>query len=414
MALAIIWIFFQYATGGQFMQPGDITNILTLASLYGIVAIGEVIVLLLGEIDLSLGSLVGMSGCAAASVMLTPITWGGTILGVHIGIHFDFIQKQSAVPQMLLAVLVALLVGTLAGALTGFFVAILRVPSFVVTLAGLLGFYGVALVITNAQTVPIPNDHYLALGSSGGSAFNKGYLPTILGNHNNFLHLSVGMIIALVAGLVYTATLLFAERSRRSEGLPIRSPIWPLAQGLGLTLVAVAISWKLDQDQGVQLPFLVFIIFLVIFSYFAKRTRFGRHLYATGGNAEAARRAGISIRKIRWLAFVLSGFCAGTVGVLFFAKFGSANGGEPDPSFLLLCVAAAVIGGTSLFGGQGSIWAALTGAVMLVSVQTGMGLTLSSNVSSQYYQWIVQALILLGAVWLDTFARRRSSVSRRT
>ena len=409
VAMAVIWIYFEIATHGLFFTPGNVTNILTVASLYGIVAIGEVVVLLLGEIDLSLGSLVGASGCAACAAMVEPMNWN--ILGVSI--HLGFIQGAAPVPQMLMGAGVAILFGVVAGTVLGFAVAYLHIPSFVVTLSGLLGFYGLALVITNAQTIPVTNQYYESLGSSG-TEFNHGYLPTILGSGTDFFHLSIGMIIAAVGGLLYTLTLVSGDVAKRRQGLSGRSASWPIAQGLILTLVAVAICWSLDRDQGVQLPFLVFVAFLVVFSYLAKRTSFGRHIYATGGNAEAARRAGIAIRRVRMSAFIISGFCAGTVGVLFFAYFGSANGGEPDPSFLLLCIASAVIGGTSLFGGRGSIWAALTGAVMLSSVQTGMGLTLASNTNGEYYEWIVQALILFAAVWLDTSIRRRSTVGRRT
>lgn len=410
VAMGIIWLYFELATGGLFFTPGNISNILIYSSEYGIVAIGVVVVLLLGEIDLSLGSLVGASGAAAGAAMFEPINW--SLFGINI--HFDFIQTAPAIPQLFLAIGVSILVGVLSGAIVGFFVAIIRIPSFVVTLAGLLLLYGLALVITNAQTLTITNDYYNALGSSSFQALDRGYLPTIVGTGSDPFHISVGMIAALVAGLAYTLILLLGVSRRRRTGLSARPPAWAVAQGLAITVAGVAISWLLDRQQGVPIPFFIMMIFLVVFSYIARKTKFGRHIYATGGNAEAARRAGIAIRRVRWSAFIISGFCAGVVGVIFMAKSNSVNGGTPTPDFLLLAIAAAVIGGTSLFGGRGSVWAALTGAVMLASVQTGMQLTLSSNTNSEYYQWIVQALILLGAVWLDTYARGRSTADRRT
>jgi D-xylose transport system permease protein len=153
------------------------------------------------------------------------------------------------------------------------------------------------------------------------------------------------------------------------------------------------------------------MILLVAMAYVLRRTRFGRHIYATGGNSEASRRAGISIGRIRWSAFVISGLMAGIVGVIFMARGNSASAGSVGQDFLLLCIASAVIGGTSLFGGRGSVWSALTGALILASVQTGMNLTLTST-NSTYYQYIVEGAILLGAVWLDTWSKNRSTVDR--
>ncbi len=394
LAMIVMWIAFDLDSGGSYLGSQNITNILVYTAQYGIIAIGVVMVLLLGEIDLSLGSLVGMAGCTGALVML------------------EWVPTAPPLIQMLVGVVASVTVGVLSGIFTGFWVAIMKVPSFVVTLAGLLAFSGVSLVITNSQTVVIPNDYYNAFGSSSISAFNRGYLAVFWGKGSAPIHLSFGMLVAIVAGLGYIAILLANARSRRANGLPSRPVAILVAQGIGLLVIGTVLADFLDRYQGLPISVFVMIVLLVIFAYVLRRTRFGRHVYATGGNSEAARRAGISVARVRWSAFILAGLMAGIVGVIFMARNASASAGAVDPSFLLLCIAAAVIGGTSLFGGRGSIWSALTGSLLLASLQAGMNLVLASNTNSQYYQYIVEGAILLGAVWLDTYSRSRSVVDR--
>jgi D-xylose transport system permease protein len=289
----------------------------------------------------------------------------------------------------------------------------MRVPSFIVTLALLLALGGIGLVLTNSQTVTVTNDLFNALGASSSSALDGGYLPPALwGDHKNILHLSAGMLAVLVLGLGYTLVLLGNARVRLASGLAAPSAVRLLSQGLAITVISLAVVDVLDHYQGVPLPVFFLFVFLIVFSYVLRSTRFGRHVYATGGNAEAARRAGISIRRIRWSAFVLAGLMAGLGGVIYTARNNANNGGTVDQSFLLLVIASAVIGGTSLFGGRGSVWSALTGALVLASVQTGMALTLTETTNAQYFQYIVEGAILLGVAWLDTYARSRSAGSR--
>ncbi len=393
IAMVIMWIAFDVATNGVYFGSQNITNILVYASIYGIIAIGVVVVLLLGEIDLSLGSLVGLCGCTAALVMV------------------EWVPNAPGFEQMLVGVAASVIVGLLCGAFSGFWVAVMKIPSFVVTLAGLLAFNGIALVITNSNTVVISSDEFNAFGASSVTAFNRGYLGMLVGQGNQVFHLSIGILAVLIGGAGYCLVLLAGRRSRLKAGLPSRSTASLLAQAVAITVGGVAVVDVLDRYQGVPLPVAILMVLLVIFAYVLRRTRFGRHVYATGGNAEASRRSGIAIGRIRWSAFVLSGLMAGIVGVIFMARGNSASAGSVDQSFLLLCIASAVIGGTSLFGGRGSVWSALTGALIIASVQTGMNLTLTST-NATYYQYIVEGAILLGAVWLDTYAKNKSTVDR--
>jgi D-xylose transport system permease protein len=217
-----------------------------------------------------------------------------------------------------------------------------------------------------------------------------------------------------VAGGGFTVFQLANGFSRRRNGLKAMSAYQVLAVGLVLTIGMLVVVEVLDRYFGLPLPVFIMLVLLVVFSYVTKRTRFGRHIFATGGNAEAARRAGISITRVRWSVFVISGFMAGVGSIIFMARIAGGSAGAVAPDYLLLVIASAVIGGTSLFGGRGSVWSALTGALMLASVQAGMGLTLASSTNSEYYEFIVEGAILLGAVWLDTFVRSRSTVDRRT
>lgn len=390
--LVIMWVGFDVQTGGIYLGSQNVTDILVYTALYGIVAIGEVVVLLLGEIDLSLGSLVGVSGASAALIMT------------------EWVPHAPGPVTMLVGVVAAAVVGVSSGLFAGFWVSVMRVPSFIVTLALLLALGGIGLVLTNSQTVTVTNDLFNALGASSSTAFDGGYLPSaVWGNHKEIAHLSAGMIVVLVLGLGYTLMLLGNARVRVASGLAAPSAVRLLAQGLAITVIALAVVDVLDHYQGVPLPVFFLFVFLIIFNYLLRSTRFGRHVYATGGNAEAARRAGISIRKIRWAAFALAGLMAGLGGVIYTARNNANNGGTVDQSFLLLVIASAVIGGTSLFGGRGSVWSALTGALVLASVQTGMALTLTSTTNAQYFQYIVEGGILLGVAWLDTYARSRSA-----
>lgn len=395
--LVLMWVGFDLATGGIYLSSQNVTDILVYTALYGIVAIGEVVVLLLGEIDLSLGSLVGVSGASSALIMA------------------NWVPHAPSLVTMLVGVAAAAAVGVASGVFSGFWVSVMRVPSFIVTLALLLALTGIGLVLTNSQTITVTNDLFNALGASSTSALDGGYLPAALwGNHKDIIHLSAGMLVVLILGIGYTLVLLGNARVRLASGLAAPSAARLLSQGLAVTVIALAVVDVLDHYQGVPLPVFFLFVFLIIFSYVLRGTRFGRHVYATGGNAEAARRAGISIRRIRWSAFVLAGLMAGLGGVIYTARNNANNGGTVDQSFLLLVIASAVIGGTSLFGGRGSVWSALTGALVLASVQTGMALTLTATTDAQYFQYIVEGAILLGVAWLDTYARSRSAGSRET
>ncbi|HEU4945111.1 MAG TPA: sugar ABC transporter permease [Solirubrobacterales bacterium] len=366
IGLAVIWAIFQFEND-RFLSAENLTNLMLQITAVGLISIGIVYVLLLGEIDLSVGA---VSGLAAAVMAVLNVKHGWS-------------------PY--LAILVAILVGTAIGLLQGSVFSRFGVPSFVVTLAGLLAWQGALLQV---------------LGSTGSININN---PKITGLANTFYSDAVGWVIAVVVIGGYAGVVLAGYRSRVSHGLTGES-MTPLLMRIALVaaiaLVAVAV---LNSDRGVPLALLILLAFVVGFEYVARRTRFGRHVYAVGGNAEAARRAGIGIDKVRVAVFALASTMAAIGGILAASRLLAVNQSSGGSELLLLAIAGPVIAGTSLFGGRGAVWTALLGALVIGSISNGMDLlALSSAV-----KFMVTGGVLLLAVIVDAIARRERQAAGR-
>jgi D-xylose transport system permease protein len=367
IGLVVIWLYFSL-TEENFLTSGNLTNLMLQITPLGIIAVGVVLVLLLGEIDLSVGV---VSGVAAACMAVLSVNHG-----------------WSGWPAILVAVFV---VGLGIGLFQGVFVAYFQVPSFVVTLAGLLGFQGLLLyVLGDTGTVNITDD-------------------TILDLANTFYSDAVGWIIAIVLLVPYVLMTVWGYRRRVTSGLetvPIILVGIRIAVVVLGTLAAVAV---LNDDRGVPLAVLIFIGIVIVVDFITRRTAFGRHVYAVGGNAEAARRAGISLSRIRLIVFGAAATLAAIGGVMAASRLFAVNQGSGGGDELLNAIAAAVIGGTSLFGGRGTAWSALLGALVIGSISNGMDLkALDSDV-----KFMVTGAVLLLAVTVDATARRgRRSAGR--
>jgi len=291
-----------------------------------------------------------------------------------------------------LAITAGILVGTAIGLFQGSVFTRFGVPSFVVTLAGLLAWQGALLQV---------------LGSTGSININD---PKITGLANPFYSDAVGWIIAVVIVATYAGVVLAGYRSRVAHELTGKESLTPLAVRIALvaaiTVVAVAV---LNSDRGVPLALLILLAFVVGFEYVARRTRFGRHVYAVGGNAEAARRAGIGVDKIRVAVFALASTMAAIGGILAASRLLAVNQSSGGSELLLLAIAGPVIAGTSLFGGRGAVWTALLGALVIGSIANGMDLlALSSAV-----KFMVTGGVLLLAVIVDAIARRERQAAGR-
>jgi D-xylose transport system permease protein len=366
LGLAVIWVIFQ-SQNDRFLSAENLTNLMLQITAVGLISIGVVYVLLLGEIDLSVGAVSGL----AAAVM--------TVLNVRHGW------------SPYLAIVAGILVGTGIGVLQGFLFSRFGVPSFVVTLAGLLAWQGALLQV---------------LGSTGSINITD---PKITGLANTFYSDAVGWIVAALVIATYAGIVLLGYRKRVAAGLTGESLVPQLIKVGVVAAIAIVAVAILNSDRGVPLAVLILLAFVVGMEFVAKRTRFGRHVYAVGGNAEAARRAGINIERVRVAVFAIGGSMAAIGGILAASRLLAVNQNSGGSELLLLAIAGPVIAGTSLFGGRGAVWTALLGALVIGSISNGMDLlALSSAV-----KFMVTGGVLLLAVIVDAIARQQRQATGR-
>ena len=360
IALAVVALVF-WRTAPNFATPANFTNIITQMAGTCLIAYGVVFVLLIGEIDLSVAFVSGVAGVVVAETQL----------------------PNGANLPWFVCVFLAILAATLIGAFQGSVVALVGVPSFVVTLAGYEIWQGVILK-TISQGVIVIQDNKI-------NDFS-----------NYFFSTNAGWIMAVVVTVGYAGGMLGAAFSGRRHGIPIRDPVLLVLKVVVVPVVSFATVWVLNKDRGVPLGLLLVVGALVVLTFVAKRTTFGRHVYAVGGNAEAARRAGINVARIRIVVFMIAGAMSGLGGIVLAARLNSVDLNAGGGTLLIDAIAAAVIGGTSLFGGRGEIRNALIGAALISTVSSGMFI----KGYATGIIFIVTGAILLLAVTFDTVVRR--------
>ncbi|MGP3979804.1 sugar ABC transporter permease [Streptomyces sp. KR80] len=361
LGLGIIWIIFQILNE-NFLSPRNLSNLSVDIVGTGLIAAGIVFVLLIGEIDLSVGSVSGL-----AAVM------------------FAVLNVQHGVPEWL-AVIVAVLAGAAAGGIHGFFFARIGVPAFVVTLAGLLGWNGLMLYI---------------LGTSGTvNLDDEGLVATLTSHYFSDVAAAYGLA-ALAAAAFFLAS--YHDRRRRmAAGTPFR-PLHEIAVRTGvLAVIAFAIAYVLNRFQGLPLALLIFLVVVAGLDLLLRRTPYGRKVYALGGGVEAARRAGISVVWVRISVFAASGTMAAVGGLFLASRITSVSQTSGSGILLLNAIAAAVIGGASLFGGRGRTWSASLGMLVIQSIASGMAL-LGIQAAVQF---MITGGVLLAAVVIDSLSRR--------
>jgi D-xylose transport system permease protein len=359
IALAIIALVF-WQTATNFATPGNFTNLITQMAGTCLLAYGIVFVLLIGEIDLSVSFVSGVAGVVVAKAQLP----NGADLPWYV------------------CIFLALLAATAIGAFQGSVVAYIGVPSFVVTLAGFEIWQGV-IQKTVPGVIVIQDD--------------------MINNMSNyFFSTTAGWIIGGIVSGAYVFGTLGAAFSGLRHGIAIRDPLLLGLKVVVVPAIALFTVYVLNKDRGVPFALLLVVGALLVLTFLAKRTTFGRHVYAVGGNAEAARRAGINVRRIRILVFMIAGFMSGLGGIVLAARLNSVDLNAGGGTLLIDAIAAAVIGGTSLFGGRGEVRDALIGAAMISTVSNGMFiLGYTTGII-----FIVTGAILLAAVTFDTVARR--------
>ena len=368
LALIVIAIIFQ-AQNNKFLSAQNLTNLIVQMAPVAVISLGIVFVLLIGEIDLSVGVVSGVGGIIIARLLL---------------------PDGNELPWYL-AILIAAIVALAIGALHGFFVAKLGVPSLIVTLATLYIGTGVVLALAGQQGLIRVQD------------------DTVIDIANTFLADGIGWGLAAAAVVIFAISQFVADRANLSQGLTAQS--WAaygakvIIAGIA-TFVTVAIT---NNDRGFPLIGVILALAVIGWLVIAERTRFGRHIYAVGGNEEAARRAGINVDRIKIACFMIASFMAAFGGLVLASRLRSVDNSAGGGNLLLNAIAAAVIGGTSLFGGRGRVTSALQGALVIASVESGMGLL--GWPSDR--KFIVTGSILLLAVTIDTVTRRTRQSSGR-
>ena len=367
LSLVAIMAFFQYMTGGTLMQPLNLTNLVLQNSYIVIMALGMLLVIVAGSIDLSVGSVCGFIGALAAVLM--------------VNMNMNFVP----------ATLICLVAGALIGAAQGWFVAYMRIPSFIVTLAGMLVFKGLALLVLQGQSVgPFPPEFQL---------LSTGFLPDPL--HGESLRLS-----SVILGVLAAAALVFFKLRERAQSVKHGMELEPLPFFLGKMAVFVGIillvSVLLSVYKGLPNVLVVMAVLIVFYDFVTLRTIVGRRIYALGGNEKAARLSGIKTSRLAFYTFVNMGVLAALAGLVFAARLNTATP-KAGLGFELDVIAACFIGGASASGGVGKVFGAVIGAMIMGVMNNGMSI-LGIGID---YQQVIKGLVLLAAVFVDVSSKNK-------
>jgi D-xylose transport system permease protein len=362
-ALVAIWIFFQWKTVsdlypyGLFLHPANMANLLKQMSVTGVLAVGMLLVIVARQIDLSVGSLLGLTGGLAAMS-----------------------QGFGLVPSFAIAIGA----GLIGGALQGGLVAYANIPAFIVTLGGLLTWRGVILYLSKGETIPVRLPVFRSLGVS-------------------LLAPAAGIALAAIGIIAVAVFTIRRNRARRQHALPVPGPMLTAANILVPAAFIVLFVYLMNSQGGVPIPVIVLLAVAGVGAFLTKNTTFGRYLYAIGSNPDAARLSGINSRLHIMGTFAILGALVGVASLLHTGRVGSAS---PDAGGLmeLDAIAACVIGGTSLMGGRGKVSGALLGALIMASLDNGMSLLSVENAT----QYIIKGAVLVAAVGFDMAGRRRS------
>jgi D-xylose transport system permease protein len=357
--LALIWLYFHWATNSIFLTSRNLSNLMTQMSVTGVLAVGMLMVIVSGNIDLSVGSVLGFAGGIAAIAMTT--------------------MGYGLPAAILLAIVVGMAIGVFHGALTAY----LNIPAFIVTLGGLLAWRGAVKWLLGGYTIPISDETFKAIGNSN--------LPP-----------AAGWVLALVAVAFVLFMAYRNARSIKDYGLGEANYGGEALKSLVPIVLILAFIWVMNSSQGVPIPVLILVVVALLGAFLTNSTTFGRYLYAIGGNADAARLSGINNRRNILKVYGLLGALTGIAALIFTARVGSA---APDAGVLkeLDAIAACVIGGASLVGGRGTVFGACLGALIMASLDNGMSLL---NVRD-FMQDIIKGSILVAAVGLDMFGKKQ-------
>jgi D-xylose transport system permease protein len=369
LALLAIWGFFAFLTDGNYLSAQNFSNLFRQMTVTAFLAVGMVLVIVTGNIDLSVGKLAGFVSVVVAYFQAT--IWTSVL-------------PDQPLLAATLSVFIGIAVGALFGVLQGYIISVLNVPSFIVTLGGMFVLNGAILLVTEGKTIPA-NQPAIAV-------IAQGYLPT-----------SVGWIMAVLVVAYLYFNMFRSRQKKREHGFELSNMSLDLMITTLFAVAVLAYVYIVNKYNGVQNPVLLLAITTVIMSYMADNTRFGRYAYAIGGNREASRLSGINIRRSIFLVFVLMGLLSGIAGVVLasYVGYGTIAAGQ---GYELDAIAAAILGGTSTLGGVGTIWGAIIGALIMSSLANGLQLL---NVAPSW-QYLLKGAVLVLAVYADvTFKKNR-------
>lgn len=363
--LLLIWLVFYFTTGGVFLTPMNITNLFLQMAFIGIASSTMVLIMVCGHIDLSVGSVIGFCG-ALIAYFLKFADWG-------------------IVP----ALIVTILAGSLVGVWQGFWVAKMHLPAFIVTLSSEWVFRGLIIGVTQSQTIQPNNEAFKVIG--------QGYLPNIAGD--SAINVTA-LIIGVIAIAAYIVSEVRARKNKQRYNFAVESKALFAGKLVLLSLIIGIFFWVFAQDRGVAVPLLILAVVILTVSFISKNTAFGRHIFAIGGNKEAAALSGVNVQKVTWLLFVLEGTMAGISGIVYTARLNSAaiaagQGNETD------IIASAIIGGTSPAGGKGSVAGCVIGALVMASLENGMSILSMGS----FEKYVAKGLVLLFAVAIDEITK---------
>jgi putative multiple sugar transport system permease protein len=368
LSLVVIMGFFQFQTGGVLMQPLNITNLVLQNSYIIVMSLGMLLVIVAGYIDLSVGSVAGFIGGLAA-VLIVQYGW-----------------------PVIPTVIVSLVAGALIGAAQGWFVAYARIPSFIVTLAGMLVFKGLALALLQGQSVgPFPSQF---------QRISTGFLPDPFGGTSvRVLSLVLGVILAL--GLV--AAEMRKRRKTQAHGMEVEPIVFFVAKNVLFAGVITYLCFLLSTYKGLPNVLILMAVLILIYQFVTNRTTIGRRIYALGGNEKATRLSGVNTPRLSFLTFVNMGVLAAVAGLIFAARLNTATP-KAGLGFELDVIAACFIGGASASGGVGKVVGAVIGAFIMGVMNNGMSI-MGIGID---YQQVIKGLVLLAAVFLDVYNRNRT------
>ncbi|HEU4382494.1 MAG TPA: sugar ABC transporter permease [Anaeromyxobacteraceae bacterium] len=376
LALVAIWVIFAFLTEGVFFTPRNLSNLFVQTVTTAILAIGMVLVIVTGHIDLSVGSVLGFAGAVCAMLMI-KMEWG-----------------------VALSVLATLGVGVVIGAWHGFWVAYRKVPAFIVSLASMLAFRGLIIGITGGQTQGL--EMAPERTAEAFKLIGQGYVPTLAAASEGQVH-DTSLYFAALVILAFVVSSLRNRAARRRYGFPLVPMYLEVLRLAFVSALIAGFASVMVVYLGIPWSVIFVMALALIFTFLAQNTTFGRHLYAIGGNPDAARLSGINVPRHTFVLFVVMGVMTAIAGIVYTSRLNAATT-SAGQNAELDAIAAAVIGGTSLMGGEGTIYGAVIGALVMASLDNGMSL-MNLDITFQY---VIKGLILLLAVWVDMAQRKKS------